>query len=100
MAYGERSGKTNLDIDVLGTSLRISVDDADSDHVMALLKDYRSKIERVRKNNGAQLKEDSLKIAILAGFLLCEDVYKAERMNEESSSRISGLIDRLDGLLQ
>ena len=65
--------KSDLHIDILGTELTISTDE-DQDYLDALLSKYRQTIENVKLKTGLK---DPLKIAVLTGFLLCDDLEKA-----------------------
>ncbi|MDR3302921.1 MAG: cell division protein ZapA [Treponema sp.] len=76
----ERSGKSDLYIDVLGTSLFISADE-DPVYLEGLLSNYRTAIEHIQKSSGLR---DPLKIAVLTGFLLCDEL---QRLITESEAR-------------
>ncbi|MDR2807587.1 MAG: cell division protein ZapA [Spirochaetaceae bacterium] len=64
--------KTDLRIEVLGTSVFIAVEE-DPEYLNDLLRFYRSKINAVQKSSGLK---DPLKIAILSGFVLCDELQK------------------------
>jgi hypothetical protein len=64
--------KSDLRVDILGTSFSITVDE-DALYVESLLGRYRRMIENTQKTTGL---EDPLKTAIIAGFLLCDEVEK------------------------
>ncbi|GHV81742.1 mannose-6-phosphate isomerase [Spirochaetia bacterium] len=66
--------KSNLRIDILGTSLSIAAEE-DSAYLESLLNHYRIKIENNRKKFGLS---DPLKLAIVTGFLLCDEAQKAQ----------------------
>jgi mannose-6-phosphate isomerase len=98
--------KSDLRIDILGTSFSISADE-DSAYLESLLNHYRIKIESTRKKTGLQ---DPLKLAVVTGFLLCDDVQKAQRQKIEGFRRNSpdqdeaerltlDLITRIDEIL-
>jgi cell division protein ZapA (FtsZ GTPase activity inhibitor) len=61
-----------LRIDLLGTSFTIKAD-KDLVYLRSLLSKYRKTIESVRAGTGI---DDPLKIAILAGIFLCDEVEK------------------------
>jgi len=65
--------KSNLRIDILGTSVTISTDEK-PEYLDMLLSKYRESVENVQRISGLK---DPLKIAVLTGFLLCDDLYKA-----------------------
>ncbi|MDR0312206.1 MAG: mannose-6-phosphate isomerase, class I [Treponema sp.] len=64
--------KTTLNIDVLGCSIPISAEEEEK-YLNRLLEAYKKKLSEIRGNTGLN---DPLKIAILTGFLLCDDCEK------------------------
>ncbi|MDR2842842.1 MAG: cell division protein ZapA [Spirochaetaceae bacterium] len=64
--------KSDLRIDLLGASFSITVDE-DALYLETLLNHYRRVIENTQNSTGLA---DPLKTAILAGFLLCDEVEK------------------------
>jgi hypothetical protein len=96
--------RSDLRVDLLGTSFSITVDE-DAFYVKMLLDRYRRVIENTRKTTGI---EDPLKTAIIAGFLLCDEVEKL-RARENSGMGVFdsiqaeeltlNLIDRIDKAL-
>ena len=95
--------KSDLRIDILGTSITISTEE-DSEYLDLLLDKYRSAIENVRHKTGLK---DPLKIAILTGFLLCDDHEKAKAAESASVSEpveleqlTQGMIARLDEIIE
>jgi cell division protein ZapA (FtsZ GTPase activity inhibitor) len=93
--------KTRLHIELLGTAFSISADE-DPVYLQALLGDYRQIVENTRKLTGL---EDPLKLAIMTGFLLCDDCKKLTTQNPrvrdsiEAEKLAQELISRLDGVL-
>jgi mannose-6-phosphate isomerase len=92
--------KNNLHIDVLGTSITISADE-DREYLEALLETYKKYVESTRISSGLK---DPLKIAVLTGFLLCEEVRKASgKTGGEEEKAVENLtldiISRLDEAL-
>ena len=98
--------KNDLNIDILGTAITISTDE-DPVYLDSLLNKYRQTIENVKQISGLK---DPLKLAVLTGFLLCDDLEKAGSMGEktepgsgEEPSEVErltlGLISRLDEAL-
>jgi len=65
--------KSDLLIDILGTNLTISAEEP-VEYLDMLLGKYRRTIENVQRTTGLK---DPLKIAVLTGFLLCDDLEKA-----------------------
>jgi cell division protein ZapA (FtsZ GTPase activity inhibitor) len=72
--------KSDLRIDILGTSFSILADE-DPLYLNGLLNRYRTVIENTQKSTGMK---DPLKIAILAGFLLCDEI---QRTRKQDSAR-------------
>ncbi|MDR2072706.1 MAG: cell division protein ZapA [Spirochaetaceae bacterium] len=94
--------KSDLRIDLLGTSLSIAADE-DSAYLESLLNRYRIVIENTKKSTGLQ---DPLKLAILTGFLLCDEIEKiktqgarGEREAREAEQLTLDLIARIDEAL-
>jgi cell division protein ZapA (FtsZ GTPase activity inhibitor) len=73
---------SSLRIDLLGTSFSISADE-DSAYLESLLNRYRISIENTRKITGLN---DPLKLAIMTGFLLCDDIQKLQNHRDFFSS--------------
>jgi cell division protein ZapA (FtsZ GTPase activity inhibitor) len=92
--------KTSLQIELLGTAFSISADE-DLLYLKTLLGDYHQLIENTRKLTGL---EDPLKLAIITGFLLCDDYKKLTTQNPrvrdsiEAEKLTQDLISRLDKL--
>jgi cell division protein ZapA (FtsZ GTPase activity inhibitor) len=72
-------------IDVLGTSFTISAD-ADADYLESLLEQYKQQIEDTKLLIGVT---DPLKLAILSGFLLCDEIEKSKRAGQTSTINLS-----------
>jgi cell division protein ZapA (FtsZ GTPase activity inhibitor) len=70
--------KSSLRIDLLGTSFSITADE-DSAYLDSLLNRYRINLENTRKLTGLA---DPLKLAIMTGFLLCDDIQKLHSRRE------------------
>jgi cell division protein ZapA (FtsZ GTPase activity inhibitor) len=93
--------KTSLNIELLGTAFSISADE-DPVYLSSLLNDYRQTIENTKKITGI---EDPLKLAIITGFLLCDDYKKLTSQNPrvrdsiEAEKLAQELISRLDKAL-
>ncbi|MDR1373598.1 MAG: cell division protein ZapA [Treponema sp.] len=71
--------KSDLRIDILGASFSIAADEEPA-YLESILNRYRSVVENTRKLTGVK---DPLKTAILAGFLLCDEIQK---LNSEKQS--------------
>jgi cell division protein ZapA (FtsZ GTPase activity inhibitor) len=90
--------KTSLHIELLGTAFSISADE-DPVYLHTLLGDYRQIVENTRRITGV---EDPLQLAIITGFLLCDDYKKLTTQNPKVRDSIEAeklaqeLISRLD----
>jgi cell division protein ZapA (FtsZ GTPase activity inhibitor) len=73
--------KSDLRIDILGTSFSISANE-ESDYLENLLSYFRSAVENTQKKTGL---EDPLKIAIITGFLLCDELQKKQKDEPDQS---------------
>ena len=94
--------KSNLRIDLLGTSFYLIADE-DSTYLESILNRYRINLENTRKNTGLT---DPLKLAMVTGFLLCDEIQKmtmhretpeskeAERLTLDLITRIDEALDR------
>jgi cell division protein ZapA (FtsZ GTPase activity inhibitor) len=94
--------KNGLRIDILGTSLSIAADE-DSAYLESLLNRYRIVIENTQKTTGLS---DPLKVAVLSGFLLCDEIEKikkqgflGENEGKEVEKLTLDLIARIDEAL-
>ncbi|MDR3275772.1 MAG: cell division protein ZapA [Treponema sp.] len=93
--------KSRFRIDILGTSLSIAADE-DPAYLKSLLNRYQMALENTRKLTSLT---DPLNLAVLTGFLLCDDIQKlqARRGDTESdeAERITlDLISRIDAALE
>ncbi|MDR1108324.1 MAG: cell division protein ZapA [Spirochaetaceae bacterium] len=94
--------KSDLRIDMLGTSFSISAAE-ESVYLESLLTHFRSAVEDTQKQTGLQ---DPLKIAILTGFLLCDELHKKNKTDlEQNESReaeklLWDMIVRVDKVLE
>ncbi|MDR2021083.1 MAG: cell division protein ZapA [Treponema sp.] len=64
--------RSDLRIDILGASFSIAADEEPA-YLESLLNRYRTVVESTRRSTGIR---DPLKTAILAGFLLCDEIQK------------------------
>ncbi|MDR0877648.1 MAG: cell division protein ZapA [Treponema sp.] len=90
----------DLHLDILGTSFSITADE-DAAYLDEILKQYKSAIENTQ--NAAGLK-DPLKIAVLTGFLLCDEIHKLKanagtETEGEAEKLTLALIARIDDAL-
>ena len=70
-----------LQIDVLGTSFAIQAKEKD-EYLGTLLKYYKQMVRQVETS--ADLK-DPVKVSILAGIMLCDELYKEKVKNQKNS---------------
>jgi len=97
--------KSDLLIDILETNFTISAEES-PEYLNMLLNKYRRTIENVQQTTGLK---DPLKIAVLTGFLLCDDLQKAgsapgavknedqgeaERLTQGMISRLNEVVSR------
>lgn len=75
--------KTEIRVDLLGTSFSLTVDE-DPVYLQTILTQYRMIIENTQKTTGIR---DPLKAAILAGFQLCDELEK-RRANEKTGAAV------------
>jgi mannose-6-phosphate isomerase len=96
--------QNDLYLEILGTSFRITADE-EASYLEELLAAYNEKVRELQESTGLR---DPLKIAILTGYSLCDELYKARRNTgtaaaetEETLSRTLNFITtRLDQALE
>jgi cell division protein ZapA len=74
--------KGSLQIDLLGTSFAIQADEK-PEYLSALYSHYKQMLSRVEQTSGLR---DSLKIAILAGILVSDELYKEKMKRSDIGS--------------
>jgi cell division protein ZapA (FtsZ GTPase activity inhibitor) len=93
-------------IDILGASLEIAADE-DVSYLANIMRCYQIAVDNTKKMTGLQ---DNLKLAVVTGFLLCDELQKLQQAQAAVSSaeenaaseaeRITqNLIERLDKAL-
>ena len=91
--------KSNLHFKLLGTSFSIAADE-ESAYLEKLHDKYKDVLENTRKATGM---EDPLKLAILTGFLLCDEIEKIKteenREKQEALQRTLNMIARIDEVI-
>jgi len=89
-----------LCLDILGTSFTIDADE-DKAYLQKVLDQYREAIENTQSISGIN---SPLNIAILTGFMLCDEINKLKMQMEGESAEIqlrtSNLIAKLDQALK
>ena len=90
----------DLCLDILGTSFTISTDE-EEDHLHRVMEKYLAAVETTKNISGIT---DPLNIAVLTGFILCDELNKAEQQLEEESIEVNRrtmkLISKLDKALK
>jgi len=89
----------DLCLDILGTSFTIKVEE-DEAYLRKVLAQYRAAVENTKNISGIN---EPLNIAVLTGFLLCDEINKIKQQLENESIEINertmGLITMLDNAL-
>jgi cell division protein ZapA len=97
--------KGSLQIDVLGTSFAIQADEK-PEYLNALYNHYKKTITQIESSSNLT---DSLKVAIIAGILLADELYKEKMKRSEQPSSIDlaeaeklalGMISRIEQVIQ
>jgi cell division protein ZapA (FtsZ GTPase activity inhibitor) len=86
----------NIRLELLGTSFSITADE-DESYLADILNQYRAALENTKNISGMK---DPLKIAVLTGFLLCDEINKMRLQAGEAEQRTTSLIARIDRVLQ
>ena len=73
-----------LRLDILGTSFTITADE-DEAYLNKVLTQYQAAVKNTQKISGIS---DALNVAILTGFLLCDEVNKIKQQTENESSEV------------
>ena len=91
--------KSNLHIKLLGTSFSIAADE-DSVYLEKLLAKYKNVLDNTQNATGV---DDPLKLAILTGFLLCDEIEKIKleenREGLEAEKLTLNMIARIDEVI-
>ncbi|MDR1420884.1 MAG: cell division protein ZapA [Treponema sp.] len=87
---------SDLRLDILGTSFSITADEERA-YLEEILVQYRAALERTREQTGLT---DPLKLAILTGYLLSDEVHKLKGRNGHEAEELTlDLIARIDEAL-
>jgi cell division protein ZapA (FtsZ GTPase activity inhibitor) len=85
-----------LRLDILGTSFSITADE-DEDYLQEILAQFRKAIENTQNISGIT---EPINVAILTGYLLCDEVNRMKQMLEAESLKFEelalGLISKLE----
>jgi len=90
-----------LRFDILGTSFTISVDEDDS-YLNKVLAQYCAAVKNTQEISGIS---EPLNVAVLTGYLLCDEINRMKMQLEDESSqevqeRTMNLIAKLDRVLE
>ena len=89
-----------LCLDILGTSFTITTDE-DEVYLQKVLAQYHAAVENTQSISGIN---EPLNIAVLTGFLLCDEINKIKQQLESESieveKRTMNLISKLDQALE
>ncbi|MDR0602485.1 MAG: cell division protein ZapA [Treponema sp.] len=89
--------KSDLHLDILGTSFSITADEEEA-YLEEILTRYIAALEHTREQTGLG---DPLKLAILTGYLLCDEVYRLKNRNGHEAEELAlDLITRIDEALE
>ena len=97
--------KGNLQIDLLGTSFAIQADEK-PEYLNALYTHYKKTVTQIETTSSLN---DSLKVAIIAGILLADELYKEKIKHSnqipsidlaEAEKLALGMISRIDQAIQ
>jgi len=80
--------KGNLQIDLLGTSFTIQADET-PDYLAAIFAHYKKTVSQIETRSGLT---EPLKIAIIAGILLSDELYK-EKMRQSGQISSTDLVE-------
>jgi cell division protein ZapA (FtsZ GTPase activity inhibitor) len=87
-----------LQLNVLGTSFSITADE-DEDYLQEVLAQYHKAIKNTQAISGIT---EPINIAILTGYLLCDEINRMKHMLETESSKFEelalGLISKLEAI--
>jgi cell division protein ZapA (FtsZ GTPase activity inhibitor) len=73
-----------LCLDILGTSFTITTDE-DEVYLKKVLAQYQAAVENTKKISGIN---NPLNIAVLTGFLLCDEINKRKQQTENESTEV------------
>ena len=90
----------DLCLDILGTSFTITADE-DHEYLQKVFTQYQAAVENTQNISGIS---NPLNVAILTGFLLCDEINKVKQQYkgeaEEIKERTMNLITKLDQALK
>ena len=97
---GAAGSRSQLKLDVLGASFSITADE-DEAYMNRVLCQYQAAVNNTQKISGIS---EPLNVAILTGFLLCDEINKMKQQTEnestEAKERTMNIIAALDQALK
>jgi len=90
-----KSGPNDLVINILGASFSITVGE-DPQYLNDVLEQYRMAVTSTQGISGMK---DPLKVAILTGFLLCDEINKVKLQAEEDQATVEKAFARTKNLI-
>jgi len=89
-----------LGLDILGTSFSITADE-DEAYLQQVFSQYSAAVENTQSISGIN---DPLNIAVLTGFMLCDEINKIKRQFEDEAEEVEErtlrLISKLENALK
>jgi len=79
-------------LDILGASFTITAD-ADKDYLKKVLTQYKTAVQNTQKISGIN---DPLNVAILTGFMLCDEINKMKQLQEKIENNAMSLLEEQD----
>lgn len=73
-----------LRLDILGTSFSVTAEE-DEEYLKKVLTQYQAAVENTQKISGIN---NPLNVAVLTGFLLCDEINKMKQQTENESSEV------------
>ncbi|MDR1868598.1 MAG: cell division protein ZapA [Treponema sp.] len=89
-----------LGLNILGTSFSITADE-DEAYLQQVLTQYKAAVENTQSISGIN---DPLNVAVLTGFMLCDEINKIKRQFEDEGTEVEDrtlrLISKLENALK
>jgi len=81
-----------LKLDILGTSFTITAD-ADEEYLKKVLTQYKTAVKNTQKISGIS---EPLNVAILTGFMLCDEINKMKQLQEKIENNAMSVLEEQD----
>jgi len=92
---GQRSGPSDLHINILGANFSITAGES-PEYLNEVMDQYRLAVANTQGISGMK---DPLKVAILTGFLLCDEINKLKVQMEEEQVAVEKIFGRTRNLV-